>query len=198
MAAITAVSYRMASGETEQQQIGATIAGKFQLLFGHCLLFVRRTQPNALGFNRNLKKIQRFAIAVVELTVSNARAGTHTLDLTGPDHRASTEAIFMFECSRAHVRDDLHIPMAMGFTASAGDHAVFIDPPKVTKSHILQVVIVTERESMSAVEPVNFELDALIGFANLKHCSTYFVELLDRTPVGYRFLWRFAPGLRGK
>lgn len=68
-----------------------------------------------------------------------------------------------------HVGDDLHVGMAVRCEAAAGGYLVLVDDTQVAESHEARIVVVAERETVPAVQPVDPDLAALGGFADLVH-----------------------------
>src|SRR5262249_49804808 len=105
----------------------------------------------------------------VELAVLDARPRRHALHVAGPDHRAGAEAVLVLERSLEHVRQDLHVAVAVRAEAGARLHAVVVDHTQRAEAHVLRVVVVPEREGVAAVEPAELRAAALVRRSDLDH-----------------------------
>lgn len=93
----------------------------------------------------------------------DTRARAHALDVAHPDDRAGADGIAVFEFAVEDIGDDFHIPMPVRAEALAGPDAVLIDDPQRPETHMRRVVIIGERKTMPAVEPIESGMASLFG-----------------------------------
>jgi hypothetical protein len=105
------------------------------------------------------------ALRRVVLAVADAGARRHALHVARPDHRAGADRVLMLERAFQHVRDDLHVAVAVGWKAAARRNAVVIDHPQRAEPHVGGVVVLAERERVAAVEPAEIGTAAVFGFS---------------------------------
>ncbi len=91
----------------------------------------------------------------------DSRSGAHPLDLSGPDDRACSHAVFVLERSFQNVGDDLHISMRMCPKTLRRGNAILINDPQGSESHVVPVMVGVEGERVVSVEP------AVVGMAPL-------------------------------
>ena len=108
--------------------------------------------------------MHRVALRVIELAVTDAGSGRHDLHVAWADDRAGAKAVLVLEGAFQDVGDDLHVPMAVGIKAGGGFDAIFIDHAQRAKAHMAGIVILAERERVTAVEPAKIGLSALGGW----------------------------------
>ena len=90
---------------------------------------------------------------MIEFAVPNARPGRHPLHVAGPDDRASTDTVLMFQCAFDDVRDDLHVAVAVGAKPRTGPDPVLIDNPQRAEAHVTGVVVIAKRKGVTTVQP---------------------------------------------
>src|SRR5215470_1493334 len=98
----------------------------------------------------------------IEFTVSDASSGSHSLHITGPDHRSIAHAVFVFQCTLENISNDLHIAVTMLGKPSTGCDKVFIDHAETTKAHVAWIVILIEGEGVIGIQPTMVEVTSLI------------------------------------
>src|SRR3990172_2139686 len=106
---------------------------------------------------------------MIEFAVSDATARAHTLYFAGPYHRASTQAVLVFERTLQNVGNDFHIPVSVGGKALARRHRVFVDHAQDRKAHLTGVIIVSKGKRVVGVEPAVVEVSAILGLAQTDH-----------------------------
>lgn len=136
---------------------------------GEVLLLVARCKARALGEDPDLEEVHRFGLRRVELAVANAGARRHALHVAGSDHRAVAHRVAVLERAIEHVRDNLHVTMAVRAEAAARLHAILVEDTERAKAHVRGVVVVGEREGVVAVQPAVVGVTSRIGAANRKH-----------------------------
>jgi hypothetical protein len=70
----------------------------------------------------------------------------------------------MRQGSFQHVGDDFHVAMRVSRKTRAGSHSIFIDDSEIAVAHVFRVIIIAEREGVTAVEPVKFRSSPLIAW----------------------------------
>src|SRR3954454_18548713 len=83
----------------------------------------------------------------------------------------------MRQGSFQYVGNNFHVTMRVSRKASAGDNPIFVDDSEVAKAHVMRIVIVAEREGVTAVEPIKFGKASLGGSSDGDHFSS------DQFPV---------------
>src|SRR5262245_45480290 len=106
---------------------------------------------------------------MVEFAVLNAGSSRHALHVAAANHGAVAHAVAMRELALEHVGDDLHVAMAMRAEALAGLHPIFVDDAQRPVAHEARIVVVGEREGMSAVEPIELGAAAVVGTSDHEH-----------------------------
>src|SRR5438046_1003700 len=99
----------------------------------------------------------------------DAGAGRHHLHLAGPNDRAGADAVLVLERAAEDVGDDLHVPVPMSVEPRARPNAILIDDAQRPKAHVLRVVIMAERKSMTAVQPAEIGNAAVSGMSQGHH-----------------------------
>src|SRR5262249_11862552 len=130
--------------------------------------------PGLVGNNPDLQKVHRLGLRRVVLAVADSSSGTHPLNITYANYRASACAVFVRQGAFEHVGDDLHVPVRVGWESGTRSHAIFIDDSEMTKAHILRIMIVPEREGMAAIEPA----DLCFSSFSCRSYSNHFIPLL--------------------
>src|SRR5215813_477025 len=74
-------------------------------------LFITRLQPGLVGNNPDLQKVHRLGLRRVVLAVADSSSGTHPLNITYTNYRASACAVFVRQGAFEHVGDDLLVPV---------------------------------------------------------------------------------------
>jgi hypothetical protein len=87
---------------------------------GKGFLLVAGRNADDVGLNPNLEKMRPTLHRMIELTVHHASACTHALHIAGGDAAGVAHAVFVRQCTRHHVADDLHIAVAVRAKACAG------------------------------------------------------------------------------
>src|SRR5208282_6030506 len=126
-------------------------------------LLVARSDCACGGRDPDLQKMNRVGFRMIEFAVRDSRPGTHSLRFARMNDRAGAKAVLVFERAFENVGDDLHVAMPMGGETRAGADAILVDYAQRAKSHLAGVVVVAERESVAAVEPVDFRASAVGG-----------------------------------
>src|SRR5581483_9392182 len=142
-----------------------------KLLRREGLLLIARWQALPIRNEPDLQEVQRLRFRRVELAMENTRAGTHALHVPRANYRAIAEAVLMLELSREHVREDVHVSVAMTRKAGAGNDAVLIDDPKAPKTHVCRVAVIGEGKCVAAVQPALAALAARHSVAKTDHAS---------------------------
>ena len=75
----------------------------------------------------------------------------------------------MLERALEHVGDDLHVAVSVGAEALAGLHAILVDHAQRAEAHVARVVVLGEREGVSALEPAVAREPALVAAAHADH-----------------------------
>src|SRR6204780_1349001 len=119
----------------------------------------------------DLQKMNRVGFRMIEFAVRDSRAGAHPLRFAGTNDRAGAEAVLVLERAFENVGDNLHVAMRMGGEPGAGADAILVDDAQRAKSHLLGIVVVAERERVTAVEPVDFRASAIGRLARSNHWS---------------------------
>src|SRR5690606_19574877 len=101
--------------------------------------------------------------------MENTLSSRHSLNLTWPNDRACTKAVFVFQRTFQDNRDDFHVPVWVRVKPGARNDHVIIDYTKRTKPHTLWVHKMAERKSMFAVQPACFCFAANIPVMNTDH-----------------------------
>jgi len=78
----------------------------------------------------------------------------------------------VLESPGQNVGDDLHIAMGVRWKPATSRDHIFIDHAQGAEAHIGRIEIVSERECVSAVEPVDAGVAAIFGFAQGQHDVT--------------------------
>src|SRR5262245_31136356 len=85
------------------------------------------------------------------------------------DGRAVAHAVLVLKRPFQHQRDDLHVAVTVGAEALARLHAILVDDAKIPETHVARIEVVSEREGVTAVEPVELRAPALAGLAYRDH-----------------------------
>src|SRR5438876_614623 len=105
----------------------------------------------------------------IEFAVPNARARAHALHIAALHDGARAKAVTMFEATRQNVSENLHVTMPVHAEAGIRRHSVVVDHAQNTKTHVLRVVIIAERKSVAAIEPIETRHAALVAASNGNH-----------------------------
>src|SRR5687767_13263939 len=100
---------------------------------------------------------------MIELAVPDACAGRHALHVAAADHGAVAHAVAMLKLAFEHVRDDLHVAVAVRAEAFPRLHAIFIDDAQRPIAHVARIVVIREGEGVTAVEPTELGAAAVVG-----------------------------------
>jgi hypothetical protein len=98
---------------------------------------------------------------MVVLTVPDAAARAHALDLTRADRGAMAQAVLVTQTATEHHADDLHVAVSMRAKARAWRHAVFVDDPQVAPAHEAWVLVTRKRKAVEAAQPAVIGVTAL-------------------------------------
>ena len=75
----------------------------------------------------------------------------------------------MLERALEHVREDLHVAVAVRAEPRARRDAVVVDHAERAEAHVLVVVVLAGRERVPAVEPAPVGAAPVLGGSNLDH-----------------------------
>src|SRR4030095_16849812 len=101
--------------------------------------------------------------------VHDAGAGPHHLDLPRMDDPAAARAVLVLERALQHVRQDLHVPMAVTPDPLARLDPVVVDHTECAEPQVLRIVVVAERERVPAVEPPQVRAASIVGAPDRHH-----------------------------
>src|SRR5690606_25593256 len=107
----------------------------------------------------------------VELAVLDAVAGTHPLQFAGAQDAFAAGAVAVRERAFDDVAEDLHVGMAMRRETCAGRDAILVDHAQRPPAHPRRIVVLAERERVSAVEPAGTAAAAISGMAFDDHAA---------------------------
>jgi hypothetical protein len=133
------------------------------------LLLVARRDARLGGLQPDLEEVHRVGRRGVELAVGHAGARAHALHVARADDRAGAHRVAVLEPALEHIRDDLHVLVAVRAEALLGLHAVFVDHAQRAEAHVRRVVVVGERERVEAVEPAVLGVAARGGGSHCHH-----------------------------
>src|SRR5207245_6153956 len=102
----------------------------------------------------------------VVLAVPNAGARGHPLHFAALDHRAGAQAIPVRQSTFEDISENLHVAVKMGGETGARLHPIVVDHPERTETHVGWVMVVPERKSVAAVQPVEQRPAALFSLPN--------------------------------
>src|SRR2546423_2249002 len=74
----------------------------------------------------------------------------------------------MFQRAFDHIRDDLHVAVAVGAKPRSGSDPVLIDNPQRAEAHVTGVVVVAKRKGVTTVQPPQIGRAA---FLRASHCD---------------------------
>src|SRR5262249_15658594 len=117
----------------------------------------------------DLVKVYRLCLRRIELAVLHARTSRDPLELPGPENRAVTEAVLVFQLAFQHVGDYFHVPVPVRPKPLARLHAVLVDYPEHAKAHVLGIVVVVKGKSVARIEPTVIPASALTCRSFLDH-----------------------------
>jgi len=107
---------------------------------------MRRMDPD-------LQQVRRLGLAVVELTVGNACACAHALNISGQNGRPIAERVLVGQGALQDIGDNLHIPMRMRPKSATRGNPVLIYHPKVSKLSVFRIVVVCKGKAMERLQP---------------------------------------------
>src|SRR5579863_7008131 len=113
--------------------------------------------------------MDRVGLRGIELAVAYTAACSHALSISGKNHRAGSEAVFVFELAFKNIRDDFHVAMRMRWKSVVGRNPIFIDDAQRAKSHPLGIPIVGKAEGVLRLEPAVISTAAFGAGTNLNH-----------------------------
>src|SRR5262249_2626737 len=93
----------------------------------------------------------------------------HHLHVAWADHGAGADAVLVLQRPFQNIGDDLHIAVSVGIEAAAGAYAIFVDHAQRTEAHVFRIVVMAEREGMTAIQPPKIVAPALLGMSHLDH-----------------------------
>src|SRR5262249_2074022 len=111
-------------------------------------LLVAGRQPGPLRENPDLQEVHEGTGGVIELTMSDSRAGAHALDFSWSDDCTRAEAVFVLQSTLQGVRNDLHVAVRMRPKPCAGLHAIFVDHAQRPETRVPHVIIVRKGEGV--------------------------------------------------
>ena len=83
------------------------------------------------------------------------------------DYRAIAHAVPVLQGAFDDDADDLHVAMGVGAETLSGCHAIVVDHTQVAKTHVLGVVVASERKTVPAGKPAEVGVAALVGLPDL-------------------------------
>src|SRR5205814_1365740 len=98
------------------------------------LLFPGRIEAARVRSDPDLVKMNRFAVAGVELAVEHTPASGDALQFTGMDDSAVAHAVLVLQVATQDVSDDLHVAVRMGSEPHGGSDPVLVDDAKAMES----------------------------------------------------------------
>jgi hypothetical protein len=152
-----------AAGRRDQAEPPAAVG------LGERPLLVRRRDAGAVRHEPDLQEVDGRVLRAVELGVHDAGAGAHPLDLAGPEHALPAGGVLVGEGALEHVRQDLHVAVAVAPEALAGLDAVLVHHPERAEAHLLGVVVRREREGVAGVEPAVVVVAPVLCLAHGDH-----------------------------
>ena len=120
----------------------------------------------------NLEEVRRLIWGRIELAVSHAGARAHDLDLSGTKLPLVAHAILVRQRSGDYVAENFHVSVRVRREAAACCDVVFVDDTQRSKPHGFGIVIISEREGMSGVEPTEVRVASAGGFVERKHSAS--------------------------
>lgn len=108
----------------------------------------------------------------IELAVSHAGARAHDLDLSGTKLPLVAHAILVRQRSGDYVAENFHVSVRVRREAATRCNMVFVDDTQRSKPHGFGIVIISEREGMSGVEPTEVRVASAGGFVERKHSAS--------------------------
>src|SRR5262245_8725949 len=127
--------------------------GASMLMERESILFIARHQTHLIWHDPDLQEVHRLGLRRVVLAVADAGPGAHSLHVTRSDHRARSRAVFMRHGTFQDVGDDFHIAVRVCRESAARINSIFVNDSETTEAHVLLIIIVAEREGVTAVEP---------------------------------------------
>ena len=109
---------------------------------------------------------------VVELAVAHTGAGAHALHVTGQDLRAIAHAVPVGEGTGQHIADDFHVPVPVGTETAARRDPVLVDDPQIAPAHMGRIVVASEGETVTALQPAMIGMAPITGSTQGKHGLT--------------------------
>jgi hypothetical protein len=101
--------------------------------------------------------------------VADAGARGHDLHVVGADDRTGADAVLVLERTLQHVRQDLHVAVAVRPESLSRLDAVLVDDAQRTEAHVRGVVVLAERERVPAVEPAEIGAAARVRESRRDH-----------------------------
>ena len=116
-----------------------------------------------------MQKVNGFFRRRIEFAVMNAGTGRHRLHFAGRDDGAGSQTVLVFQPAGKNDADNFHIVVRMSAEPSRRRNDVVVNHPQVAERHKTRIIILPERKSMAAVEPVGLSAAALVGLTQIKH-----------------------------
>src|SRR3954469_6474537 len=97
--------------------------------------------------------MHRFALGWIELTMRDAGARTHSLNLAGTDDGTGTHAVLVFKRTFKNVGDDFHVTVRVCPESFTWSYTIFVNNAQRSESHVVRVVILVEGKRVIRVQP---------------------------------------------
>jgi hypothetical protein len=88
-------------------------------------------------------------------------------------------AVFVRKRSFQHITEDFHIAVGVRAKAPARSDAIFVDDAQAAKSHVLRIMIIGKRKSMTRIEPPMLCVASLLTSANCNHAALPHIVKFD-------------------
>ena len=88
----------------------------------------------------------------------DTRPGRHALKHAGTEDGTVAHAVPMLKRSLEHMRDNLHVLMAVLSESHAGLDAVLVDDTQGSVPHVARIVVTTEGKRVPRIEPAVVEV----------------------------------------
>ena len=89
-----------------------------------------------------------FGAAGIELTVRDAAARAHELNLPALEHAAVAHAVLVLQRAFQHVTENFHVAVRMRAEALSGRDAIVVNDAQRAEADVRRVVVVGKRESV--------------------------------------------------
>jgi hypothetical protein len=101
----------------------------------------------------DLEEMRRVRVRWIVFTVADSLARAHHLNFSWAQHLFVSKAILMLKLPLQHKRQDLHVTMSMHAETLSSGNPVVVDYPQGPETHLARIIVVTERERVSTLEP---------------------------------------------